>query len=75
MEFSGYEVPVYHVTGCGDVAFLFVHEPYDGMKLDPEVVVYPDGSVPPEDTRAVCATCYEDLEVTDLTTRRPNPQH
>lgn len=65
--------PAYHITGCGDVAFLFRQEPYEGMKLDPEMVVYPDETVPPKDTRARCWTCHEDLCVMDLTIHRPRP--
>jgi hypothetical protein len=64
-------VPVYHITGCGGVAFLFVHEPYEGMPLDPESVVYPDGEVPPKDTRAHCWSCQDALCVADLTIRPP----
>lgn len=59
--------PVYHVNGCGGVAFSFVHEPYEGMPLDPDLVVYSDGSHPPRDTMALCEACWESLEVSDLT--------
>ena len=71
-QFTGNEVPVYHVTGCGDVAFYFFHYPDEGMELTPSVVVYPDGTQPPMDqeTKALCGSCYEDLAVSDLTVRR-----
>lgn len=65
--------PVYHITGCGGVAFSFTVEPYEGMPLDPRLVVYPDGTSPPSDveTKALCGTCMQDLEVRDLTARTP----
>ena len=69
--FTGDEVPVYHVTGCGEVAFYFFHWPDEGMPMDPSVVVYADGEQPPADTKALCGNCFEDLAVTDLTVRRP----
>jgi hypothetical protein len=57
--------PVYHVV-CGGLAFSFTCEPYDGMQVAPDLVVYPDGSSPPDKTKALCATCMEDMEVAEL---------
>jgi hypothetical protein len=71
--FTGSEVPAYHVTGCGGIAFYFLRHPDEGMPMTADLVVYPDGTQPPLDheTKAICGTCYEDLAVTDLTVRRP----
>lgn len=69
------KTPVYHVTGCGEIAFYFMVEPYDGMALTSDIVEYDDGSQPPEDpTQALCGTCFDPLEVDDLTTKRLVPQ-
>ncbi len=70
---TGHEVAVYHVTGCGAIAFYFRHYPDDGQLMDPIFVVYADGTQPPLDTKALCGTCYEDLAITDLTIRRAVP--
>jgi hypothetical protein len=67
-------IPVFHAAGCGGLAFNFVTEPREGMPLEPELVAYPDGSVPPRDTMAICWTCSQPLEVTELTTRMPRPR-
>lgn len=64
--------PVYHLTGCQQVAFSFVHEPYTGMEMKPELVVYADGSSPPTETKALCGHCFEDLEIIDLTLVPPS---
>ena len=68
--------PVYHVLGCGEIAFSFLQEPHEGMLMDPSLVEYPDGTQPPLDheTKALCGSCLQDLEITDLTMRAPNPR-
>lgn len=68
------KTPVYHANGCGGIAFYFLVEPYESMPLTSDIVVYEDGTSPPEDpTQALCGTCFDPLEVTDLTTRRLAP--
>jgi hypothetical protein len=42
------------------------------MPLDPNLVVYEGGESPPDKSKAICGSCYEDLEVTDLTLKDPN---
>ena len=29
--------PVYHVLGCGEIAFSFLQEPHEGMLMDPSL--------------------------------------
>lgn len=61
--------PIYHVAGCGELAFSFLHEPYEGMPLTVEMVQYPDGTQPDPDTMALCGSCQEPIEVKELSAR------
>ena len=65
--------PVYHYSGCTNVAFFFLVEPSTGMVMYPYLVEYPDGTRPPDDdqTMALCGSCYEPLEIVDLSMRAP----
>jgi hypothetical protein len=60
-------ITVYHITGCGDIAFGITRIPSRDEVINPNDIVLPDGSIPKGGDRIICGSCGKALDLGDIT--------